>query len=416
MELINSGDTSWVLIATALVFFMTPGLAIFYGGLVRRKNVLNTIMSSFFIAGIGAILWVLVGYTLSFGNNVGGIIGGLNFFGFNNVGVTPNATYASTIPHVLFATFQMMFAIITPAVVTGAIVERMKFSSLFIFTILWSLLIYYPLTHMVWGTGGFLKTLGIADFAGGTVVEINSGLSALAASLVLGKRKGFGMTSYHPHNIPLVFTGAGILWFGWFGFNAGSALAANGLGAHAFATTNISAAAAVVSWMFIEKTRRGKPTMLGAATGAIVGLVAITPAAGFVPMWAAIVIGLVASPLSYLTVTYFKHKFGFDDALDVFGCHGVGGIWGMLATGLFAQTSINPTLVSNGLVFGQTHQFLVQLLSVAFCILFTGGGTAIILLVMRSISPIRVSLREESEGLDVTEHGESAYPSFTGMD
>ncbi len=416
MAVLNTGDTSWILVSTALVFFMTPGLALFYGGMVRRKNVLNTIMSSFFIAGVGAILWVLVGYSLSFGKDVGGIIGNLQWIGFNGVGIEANSDYATSIPQILFATFQMMFAIITPAVVTGAIVERMKFSSLLIFTIVWSLLIYYPLTHMVWGNGGFLKTLGIADFAGGTVVEINSGITALVASLILGKRRGYGMTSYHPHNIPLVFAGAGILWFGWFGFNAGSALAANGLASHAFATTNISAAAAVVSWMFIEKIRNGKPTMLGAMTGAIVGLVAITPACGFVPMWAAIIIGLVASPLAYFTVTYIKHKFGFDDALDVFGCHGVGGIWGVIATGLFAKTSINSSLISNGLIFGNIKQFLIQLISALITILFTGIGTAIILIVMRLFSPIRVSLREETEGLDIVEHGESAYPSFTGMD
>jgi Amt family ammonium transporter len=417
MVAINSGDTAWVLISTALVFFMTPGLALFYGGMTRRKNVLNTIMSSFVIAGIGAILWVLVGYSLSFGKDMGGIIGDLKWFGMNGVTWDPNADYAATIPHNLFAAFQMMFAIITPALITGALVERMKFKVLMLFVVLWSIVVYYPLAHMMWGVGGLLRGLGAVDFAGGNVVHISSGVSALIAAIILGKRKGYGQASYHPHNIPLVFVGAAVLWFGWFGFNGGSALAANGLGVHAFVTTNTSAAAALVSWAVVELFTRGKVTMLGAATGAVVGLVAITPGAGFVPVWASIIIGLVVSPLCYFGVSVLKKKFGYDDALDAFGCHGIGGIWGGIATGLFAQSSINSAAQWNGLFFGgETKLIVAQLISIAATITLAAVGTAVILLVIKLFTNLRVSSREESEGLDISQHGESAYPSFMGMD
>lgn len=414
---INSGDTAWVLISTALVFFMTPGLALFYGGMTRRKNVLNTIMSSFVIAGIGAVLWVLVGYSLSFSKDIGGIIGDLKWVGFNGVGWDPNPDYASSIPHNLFAAFQMMFAIITPALITGALVERMKFKVLMIFVTFWSLVVYYPLAHMMWGVGGLLRNLGAVDFAGGNVVHISSGVSALIAAIILGKRKGYGQASYHPHNIPLVFVGAAVLWFGWFGFNGGSALAANGLGVHAFVTTNTSAAAALVSWSIIEMITRGKVTMLGAATGAVVGLVAITPGAGFVPVWASIVIGLVVSPLCYFAVSVLKQKFGYDDALDAFGCHGIGGIWGGIATGLFAQNSINSAAQWNGLVYGgETRLIVAQLISIGATIALAAVGTSVILLVIKLFTSLRVTPREEAEGLDISQHSESAYPSFMGMD
>jgi Amt family ammonium transporter len=412
----NTGDTAFVLVATALVFLMTPGLALFYGGMVRRKNVLNTIMSSFFICGLAAVMWVLIGYTMSFGKDVGGIIGNFQWFGLHGVTWDPNGDYAATIPHNLFAAFQMMFAIITPALITGALVERMRFSALFIFIAAWSVIVYYPMAHMVWGVGGLIRNLGAVDFAGGNVVHISSGVSALVASIMLGKRKGAGMMTYHPHNIPLVFLGASLLWFGWFGFNAGSALAANGLAVHAFITTNTSAAAAVLSWMLVEKILRGKPTLLGAATGAVVGLVAITPAAGFVPVWASIIIGALASPISYFALSKIKAKFGYDDALDAFGCHGIGGIWGGIATGLFAKTSINSAAQWNGLVFGDIHLFAAQLLAIVITIALSVVGTFVIIAVLRKVMPIRVSSSEESKGLDIAEHGENAYPSFLGMD
>jgi ammonium transporter len=412
----NTGDTAFVLISTALVMFMTPGLAFFYGGMVRRKNVLNTIMSSFFIIGLASVMWVLIGYTMSFGKDIGGVVGNFQWFGFNGVTWDPNSDYSATIPHNLFAAFQMMFAVITPALITGALVERMKFSALFLFIAAWSILVYYPLAHMMWGVGGVLRELGAVDFAGGNVVHISSGVSALAASIILGKRRGVGMTAYHPHNIPLVVLGAAVLWFGWFGFNAGSALGANGLAVHALMTTNTSAASALLSWMLIERIFRGKPTLLGAATGAVVGLVAITPGAGFVPIWASIVIGFVASPLSYFALSTLKSKLGYDDALDAFGCHGIGGIWGGIATGLFAKSSINAAAQWNGLAYGETHLFIAQLISIAASILIALVGTSLVLFVLGRIMTIRVGQEDEAKGLDVSEHSESAYPAFQGMD
>jgi len=414
---IDSGDTAFILIASALVFFMTPGLALFYGGMVKRKNVLSTIMSSFFIAGLASILWVVIGYSLSFGKDTGGIIGGLQWIGLNGVGLEPNADYAATIPHLLFAAFQMMFAIITPALITGALVERIKFSALVVFITLWSLVVYYPLAHMMWGVGGILRNLGAIDFAGGNVVHISSGVSALVACIILGKRRGHGMVAHQPHNIPLVFIGAAILWFGWFGFNAGSSLGANGIAVQAFMTTNTSAAAALMSWMLVEKITRGKPTMLGAATGAVVGLVAITPGAGFVPIWAAIIIGALVSPICYFAMSVIKNKFGYDDSLDAFGCHGVGGIWGGIATGIFAQTKINPATVKwNGLLYGETELFTAQLISIGVTIALAVVGTIAISLLIKYTMKLRVSPREEADGLDISQHGESAYPSFSGMD
>ncbi|NRT76373.1 ammonium transporter [Clostridium beijerinckii] len=412
---INLGDCSFILICSALVLLMTPGLAFFYGGMVRRKNVLNTLMSSFFVCGLASIMWVLVGYSLSFGNDFHGIIGGLNFLGFNGVGAEPSA-YAPTIPQELFAAFQMMFAIITPALITGALVERMKFSALFIFVAIWSLLVYYPMAHMVWGAGGLISSLGAVDFAGGNVVHISSGISGLVACIMLGKRRGHGIIAYRPHNIPFVVLGVALLWFGWFGFNAGSALGAGPLAVHAFMTTNTAAAAAMLSWMLIEKVKHGKPTLLGAATGAVLGLVAITPGAGFVPLWSSIIIGIAVSPICFFFVEKVKAKFGYDDALDAFGCHGIGGIWGGIATGIFGQTAINPVAQWNGLFYGDVKLFIAQIMSIVITMIFAGGMTFLIIKVMKMFMDIRVDSSEEADGLDVAEHGESAYPSFNGLD
>ncbi len=413
---LNFADISFILICSALVFFMTPGLAFFYGGMARRKNVLNTIMSSFFICGLASVMWVIIGYSLSFGTDFHGIIGGFNYIGLNGVGAEPNSAYASNIPQLLFAAFQMMFAIITPALITGSLVGRMKFSSLFIFIAAWLVLVYYPLAHMVWGDGGLIKALGAVDFAGGNVVHISSGISGLVACIILGKRREYGMLSYKPHNIPLVVLGAALLWFGWFGFNAGSALGANELAVHAFMTTNTSAACAMLTWMLIEKVKHGKPTVLGAATGAVVGLVAITPGAGFVPLWSSIIIGALVSPICFFFMDVVKSKFGYDDALDAFGCHGIGGIWGGIATGLFTQKSINSAAQWNGLLFGDTKLFVVQILSIIITIVFAGVMTFIIVKVIKLFGDIRVSEESEAEGLDITEHSESAYPSFNGLD
>ena len=413
---LNFADISFILICSALVFFMTPGLAFFYGGMARRKNVLNTIMSSFFIFGLASVMWVLIGYSLSFGTDFHGIIGGFNYIGLSGVGAEPNSAYASNIPQLLFAAFQMMFAIITPALVTGSLVGRMKFSSLFVFVAAWLILVYYPLAHMVWGDGGLIRALGAVDFAGGNVVHISSGVSGLVACIILGKRREYGMLSYKPHNIPLVVLGAALLWFGWFGFNAGSALGANELAVHAFMTTNTSAACAMLTWMLIEKVKHGKPTVLGAATGAVVGLVAITPGAGFVPLGSSIIIGALVSPICFFFMGKVKSKFGYDDALDAFGCHGIGGIWGGIATGLFTQKSINSAAQWNGLFFGDTKLFVAQIMSIIITIVFAGVMTFIIVKVIKLFGDIRVSEDSEAEGLDITEHSESAYPSFNGLD
>ena len=413
---LNFADISFILICSALVFFMTPGLAFFYGGMARRKNVLNTIMSSFFICGLASVMWVLIGYSLSFGTDFHGIIGGFNYIGLSGVGAEPNSAYASNIPQLLFAAFQMMFAIITPALVTGSLVGRMKFSSLFVFVAAWLILVYYPLAHMVWGNGGLIRALGAVDFAGGNVVHISSGISGLVACIILGKRREYGMLSYKPHNIPLVVLGAALLWFGWFGFNAGSALGANELAVHAFMTTNTSTACAMLTWMLIEKVKHGKPTVLGAATGAVVGLVAITPGAGFVPLWSSIIIGALVSPICFFFMGKVKSKFGYDDALDAFGCHGIGGIWGGIATGLFTQKSINSAAQWNGLFFGDTKLFVAQIMSIIITIVFAGVMTFIIVKVIKLFGDIRVSEDSEAEGLDITEHSESAYPSFNGLD
>lgn len=407
----NTGDTAFMLIATALVFFMTPGLAFFYGGLVRRKNVCNTMMACVAIMGLSVVLWTLFGYSLAFGGNHGGIIGDFRWIALNGVG-WETGPYADTIPHLVFCAFQMMFAMITPALITGSLVGRMKFKALFLFVTLWSFVVYYPLAHMVWGEGGLLAEIGSVDFAGGDVVHISSGISALVLAIILGRRRGYEQVTYRIHNIPFVVLGASLLWFGWFGFNAGSALAADGLAAHAFMTSAISAAAALLSWMFIDVVKEGKPTLVGASTGLVVGLVAITPGAGFVPIWSAFIIGALVSPICYFGVALIKKKLKIDDALDAFGCHGIGGIWGGIATGIFAQKSINSTAKWDGLVFGDYRLFLAQLEGILITIVIAVVGTLLCVAVVRIFTPLRVSLKEEQLGLDVTQHGRKCLPKL----
>lgn len=411
----NTGNTAFMMICTALVFFMTPGLAFFYGGLVRRKNVCNTMMACVAIMGLSVLLWTMFGYSLSFGGNHAGIIGDFRWAFLNDVGWEAGP-YADTIPHLVFAAFQMMFAMITPALITGAVVGRMRFKALFAFIALWSFLVYYPMAHMVWGEGGFLAAIGSVDFAGGNVVHISSGVSALVLATYLGRRKGYEKTSYRIHNIPFVVLGASLLWFGWFGFNAGSALAADGLAAHAFMTSAISSAVALVSWMLIDVIKDGKPTLVGASTGLVVGLVAITPGAGFVPIWSSYIIGALVSPICYFTMNFIKHKLKIDDALDAFGCHGIGGVWGGIATGLFAKTSINSVARWDGLVFGNVHLFVAQVLSIIITTAVAVVGTLICIGIIRIFTPLRVDQKEEALGLDISQHGENAYPSFNGFD
>lgn len=411
----NTGNTAFMMICTALVFFMTPGLAFFYGGLVRRKNVCNTMMACVAIMGLSVLLWTMFGYSLSFGGNHAGIIGDFRWAFLNDVGWEAGP-YVDTIPHLVFAAFQMMFAMITPALITGAVVGRMRFKALFAFIALWSFLVYYPMAHMVWGEGGFLAAIGSVDFAGGNVVHISSGVSALVLATYLGRRKGYEKTSYRIHNIPFVVLGASLLWFGWFGFNAGSALAADGLAAHAFMTSAISSAAALVSWMLIDVIKDGKPTLVGASTGLVVGLVAITPGAGFVPIWSSYIIGALVSPICYFTMNFIKHKLKIDDALDAFGCHGIGGVWGGIATGLFTKTSINSVARWDGLVFGNVHLFVAQVLSIIITAAVAVVGTLICIGIIRIFTPLRVDQKEEALGLDISQHGENAYPSFNGFD
>ena len=413
--MLYAGDTGFMLICTAFVFLMTPGLAFFYGGLVRRKNVVNTMMACGAIMGLSVVMWTLFGYSLAFGGNHGGIIGDFRWFALNGVGWEPGP-YADTIPHLVFVAFQMMFAMITPALITGAVVGRMRFKALFFFIAIWSLIVYYPMAHMVWGDGGFLAAIGSVDFAGGNVVHISSGVSALVLAIYLGQRRGYAKATYRTHNIPFVFLGAAMLWFGWFGFNAGSALKADGLAAHAFMTSSISSACALLTWMLIEVIREGKPTLVGASTGLVIGLVAITPGAGFVPVWASFIIGILVSPICYFTVILLKQKLKIDDALDAFGCHGIGGIWGGIATGLFGKTSINSVAKWDGLVFGDHRLFLAQVLSIVITIAVAIVGTLICIGLVRIFTPLRVDPKEEMVGLDASQHGENAYPSFNGFD
>jgi ammonium transporter, Amt family len=406
MDAINAGDTAWILIATALVMMMTPALAFFYGGMVRKKNLLSTINLSFITVGLISLQWVIIGYTLAFGTSVGGLIGGLNFFGLAGVSAAPNADYAPTIPHLAFSAYQMMFAIITPALITGAFVERVRFKAFLVFTILWATFVYDPVAHWVWGVGGILRSMGALDFAGGTVVHITAGFSALAFAIVLGKRKWFGHAALEPNNIPFTVLGAGLLWMGWFGFNGGSALAANGLAVNALVTTNTAAAAAAVVWMFLS-WRDNKPSVLGIVTGAVVGLVAITPAAGFVTPMASILIGGLAAPISFYAIR-LRQKWGLDESLDVWACHGMGGTWGALATGLFATKLVNPA-GADGLFYGNPGQFVIQAIAVLVAIAFAFGVTFVITKALSRFMGLRVSENEEEVGLDISEHGERAY-------
>jgi len=406
---INPADTVWILISSALVMLMTPGVALFYGGMVRRKNLLSTMMMSFACLGLVGLLWILYGYSLSFGTDHAGIIGGFNFLGLNNVGQAPSPVYATTVPHLAFMIFQAMFAIITVALFTGAIVERIKFSSLCVFSALWLTLVYSPVAHWVWGSGGWLARLGVLDFAGGSVVHLNAGISALALVLLLGKRRGFPQDAMEPNNIPLVVLGAGLLWFGWFGFNAGSALTAGGLAASAFVTTNTAAAAAAFTWMMLGWIYR-RPTILGTVTGAVAGLATITPAAGYISPLAAVPVGIAAAIACYYAMLLFKMKLGFDDSLDVFAVHGVGGILGMLSVGVFASLAVNPA-GADGLIAGSGMQLLKQLAGISavgaysFCLTWVLGK------LVGLTMGLRVTPSEETVGLDLSQHGERAYGS-----
>ncbi|MCX5848190.1 MAG: ammonium transporter [Deltaproteobacteria bacterium] len=405
----NSGDTAWVLMSSALVLLMTmPGLAFFYGGLVRRKNVLSILMQCFIILCVISLQWVLFGYSLAFGPDFHGLIGNLNWAGLNGVGAAPNPNYAATIPHSVFMIFQMMFAVITPALIIGAYAERVKFPAFLLFTILWATFVYDPLAHWVWGTGGWLKNLGALDFAGGIVVHVSSGISALVLALLLGKRVGYNHKPIRPHNLPFTVLGGALLWFGWFGFNAGSALAADGIAANAFITTNTATAAAGLTWALIEWWHNGTPTILGTVTGAVAGLVAITPACGFVNPMNAMFIGIAVAFICYLAVAVIKGKLGYDDSLDAFGVHGVGGTFGTIATGIFAEKAVNA-VGNNGLLFGNIHQFLVQGFIVVVTVSFAAIMTFIIFKIVDALIGMRVEEKNEIVGLDLTQQSEAAY-------
>jgi Amt family ammonium transporter len=405
---IDSGDTAWVLTSSALVLMMTaPGLAFFYGGMVRRKNVLATVMQSFILMALISVQWVLFGYSLAFGPDIGHLVGSLHWIGLNGVGLEPNPDYSATIPHQAYMVFQLMFAIITPALITGAVAERMRFSAFLLFILLWATLIYDPLAHWVWGTGGWLRNLGALDFAGGTVVHISSGVSALAAAMLIGHRKGYGREPMPPHNLPFTVMGAAMLWVGWFGFNAGSALGAGALATSAFVVTNTATAAAALGWMITEWIKRGKPTVLGAASGAVAGLVAITPASGFVGPVSSILVGAVAGVVCFFACN-LKPRFGYDDSLDVVGVHAVGGTWGALATGLFATKAINDA-GANGLFFGNAGQLGIQAVAVMATWAFAFLGSYILLKVVDAVVGLRVTEEEEFLGLDVSQHSENAY-------
>jgi Amt family ammonium transporter len=405
----NSGDTAWVLACAALVFIMTPGVALFYGGMARRKNILSILMQCFIIMCLISLQWIIYGYSLSFGPDAGhGILGDLGWVGLKNVSLQPNPDYSKSIPHLAFMIFQAMFAIITPALIVGAFAERIKFSAFTILTLLWATFVYDPIAHWVWSTGGWLKNLGALDFAGGIVVHVSSGVSALIMALLIGKRLGYEKQAFTPHNLPLTVLGGALLWFGWFGFNAGSALEAGGIAANAFVTTNTSAAAAGLTWALIEWRQHGAPTVLGTVTGAVAGLVAITPACGFVSPSSAIAIGVLVSVFSYLAITVLKPRLGYDDSLDVFGVHGIGGMWGTLATGLFAEGAINEA-GANGLLFGNTKLFLVQGLYLVVCVTYAAAMTWILFKVVDALFIMRVAREDEMVGLDLTQHHEAAY-------
>ncbi|MFH0702219.1 MAG: ammonium transporter [bacterium] len=406
-ESVNPGDTAWVLISTALVMLMTPGLALFYGGMVKRKNVLGTVIQSFIALGIVSAIWVLYGYSLAFGPDMSHLIGNLSWAGLRGVGLTPNPNYAATIPHQAFMLFQMMFAVITPALITGAFAERFKFKTYLMFLIFWITFVYAPIAHWVWGVGGWIRNFGALDFAGGYVVHISSGAAALAAVIIVGKRRGYDTEPIPPHNLILTIIGTGLLWFGWFGFNGGSAVTSGALATSAIVVTHIAAAFATLSWVFAEWIHRGKPTALGAASGAVAGLATITPASGFVNPTAAIFIGLVAGILCYLAVN-LKTKFGYDDSLDVVGVHGVGSTWGVIATGLFASIAVNP-LGNNGLFYGNPSLLGIQILSALAIWIYSYVVTFIILKVLDIIMGLRVSEEDETTGLDLSQHGERGY-------
>jgi Amt family ammonium transporter len=407
MDAINGADTTWVLISSALVMLMTPGLAFFYGGLVRQKNVLSTLMHSFFILALISVQWVLWGYSLAFSPSISGFVGGLDWVGLNGVGLEPNPDYAATIPHLAFMVFQMMFAIITPALISGAFAERKRFAAFAVFSLLWATIVYAPVAHWVWGVGGWIRTLGALDFAGGTVVHITSGVSALVCALVLGKRLGYGNQAMQPHNATLTIIGTGLLWFGWFGFNAGSSLAANGLAVSAFVTTNTAAAAGTLAWLAASWIRHKRPSLLGASAGAVAGLVGITPAAGFVTPLAAIIIGFITGLVCFFAVEYVV-RGRIDDALDVFGVHGVGGITGALLTGVFASKAVNPAGF-DGLLYGNPGQLVTQAVAVLAVAAYAAGVTFVLLKIIDATIGIRVSEAEEHAGLDESEHGEMAY-------
>lgn len=404
----NTGDTAWVLVSAALVLFMTPGLAFFYGGLVRRKNVLSILMQCFMMICLITLQWVVLGYSLSFGPDIKGWIGSLSWMGLNGVGAEPNADYAATIPHSVFMIYQCMFAVITPALILGAFAERMKFAAFCVFSLLWATLVYNPICHWVWAVGGFVRNMGALDFAGGTVVHINAGIAALAAALVLGKRKGYPDRLSPPHNLPFAVLGAGILWFGWFGFNGGSALGANGLAGSAFVATHVAASAAGLAWAILDWFFAKKPTMLGMITGAVAGLVAITPAAGFVDAIGAIWIGIGVSVICYFFVAVVKPKLGYDDSLDAFGVHGIGGIWGALATGLWAQKAVNPA-GNDGLFYGNPGLFLIQAKAVLITVVYSFVVTFVLLKIVDLLFGLRVAEQDERIGLDLTQHRESGY-------
>jgi len=408
---VDTGDTAWVLISSALVLLMTPALAFFYGGLVRKKNMLSVLMQCFFLMCLITLQWVILGYTLSFGPDVGGWIGSLEWLGLKGVGLEPYPDYSATIPHQAFMIFQMMFAIITPGLIIGAFAERMKFSAFCIFSVLWATLVYNPVCHWVWAVGGFIRVSGALDFAGGTVVHINAGVAALAAALVLGRRKGYPVKMSPPHNLPFAVLGAGLLWFGWFGFNAGSALGANGLAANAFVVTHICAATAGITWALLDWKFNAHPTMLGKITGVVAGLVAITPAAGFVGAIDAIWIGIGVSVICYFAVAFLKPKLGYDDSLDAFGVHGIGGIWGAIATGLWANKSINSA-GADGLFYGNPALLFIQIKAVLITVVYSFVVSFVLFKLIDMIMGLRVSEHEERIGLDLTQHREAAYTTL----
>ncbi len=405
---IDAGDTAFVAICSAFVFLMTPALGLFYGGMVRSKNVLSTIMQSFICLGVISIQWAVFGYSLAFGPDINHLIGSLDWVALKGIGADPNADYAATIPHIAFMMFQGMFAILTPALISGSLAERVRFPAYLVFIVLWATFVYDPVAHWVWGVGGWLREYGVLDFAGGTVVHIISGVSGLVFALMIGHRKGYGRDAMLPHHLPMVVIGASLLWFGWFGFNAGSALSANGTALIAFTTTHMAAAAGIVSWVLVEWFHHGKPTLFGAASGCLAGLVAITPGAGFVSVMSAIVIGLLGGVICYLSVAIMKNKLGYDDSLDAFGVHGMGGTWGAIATGIFASKEINSA-GADGLLFGNPEQVAIQFVGVASSWAFAAVMTFILVKVIGSFMQIKATPESEASGMDITDLGERAY-------